>query len=172
MTIDINSFFGFLALSTYIATLIPSNIGKVFPLTKKWQLNKLLAKRRRCLRLTAFSLFFSHAIISFCKYDLNLLSLETYKSYYTGIISLTIFFLLAITSNQCSRRKLTQKKWKMLHQLTYAAMFLLLCHILIMMQDRWSIISFVALFLIITISLIFSIRLIIDCRKIIIKSPN
>lgn len=167
----INNFFGFLALSTYVATLIPSNIGKVFLQTKKRRVNRFLLKRRRFLGLTVFSLSSSHAIISFWKYDLNLLSLETYKAYYTGIISLTIFFLLAITSNRWSRRKLT-KKWKRLHQLTYAAMFLLLWHVLMMMPNSWSWITFVALFLIITTSLIYLTRLIIDCQKIIIKLQN
>lgn len=168
----INNFFGFLALSTYIATLIPSNICRVFPDTKKWRVNRFLLKRRRFIGLTAFSLSFSHATISFYKHNLKLLSLETYKTYYTGIISLTIFFLLAITSNQWSRRKLTQKKWKKLHQLTYAAMFLFLWHVLMMMQNSWTWITFVALFLIITTSLIYLTRLIVDCQKIIVKLQN
>ena len=163
-----NHLFGFLALATYVTTLIPSNIIKIFPHTKKWQINTFLLKKRRLLGLMAFSLSVNHALISFCKYDINLLHLSTYRNYYTGIISLTIFGLLAFTSNNWSIRQL-KRKWKILHQLTYVAMFLLLWHIVIMMQDSWTWLTPVALQLLIVTSLIFITRLSINSKKTILK---
>ena len=163
-----NSLFAFLTLATYVATLIPSNIIKIFPHTKKWQINRFLLKRRRLLGLTAFSLSINHALISLDKYDINLLELATYKTYFTGITSLLIFTLLAFTSNNWSIRQL-KHIWAILHQLTYVAMFLLLWHILIMMQDTWTWITPVALQLLIVTSLIYITRLSINSIEMISK---
>ena len=163
-----NHLFGFLALATYAATLIPSNIIKIFPHTRKWQINTFLLRRRRLLGLMAFSLSVNHTLISLNKYEINLLHLETYNTYYTGIISLAIFSLLAFTSNNWSIRQL-KHKWKILHQLTYVAMFLLLWHILTMMKDSWTWLTPIALQLLIVTSLIFLTRLFITSKKMIVK---
>lgn len=163
-----NSLFGFIALATYVTTLIPSNIIKIFPHTKKWQINRFLLKKRRLLGLTAFSLSVNHALISLNKHDINLLNLETYNTYYTGIISLTIFSALAFTSNNWSIRRL-KRKWKTLHQLTYVAMFLLLWHILSMMKDSWTWITPVAIQLIMVIALIFLTNLVVTSKEMIAR---
>lgn len=164
-----NHLFGFLALATYIATLIPSNISKIFPHTKKWQINRFLLSKRRLLGLMVFSLSVSHTLISLNKYNINLLHGKTYSTYYTGIVSLMIFGVLAFTSNNWSMRHL-KHKWKILHQLTYVAMFLLLWHILMMTQDSWTWITPIALQSIAIASLIFLTRLIINSKKILIKT--
>jgi methionine sulfoxide reductase heme-binding subunit len=135
---SINNLFGFLALITYLLTLIPSNLAKVFPHTTRWKINCYLLKQRRFLGLTAFALSLDHVIISLNKYHIGLLSLETYKTYYTGIFVFIIFAILAFTSNDWSIRQLTQKKWKLLHQLTYVALVLLLLHILGLMNSNWT----------------------------------
>ena len=158
------SFLGFLALVTYIFTLIPSNIGKVFQQTKKWKINRFLLKNRRNLGLMAFSLSVSHTLNAVNKYDINLLHLDTYRTYYTGISTLVIFTILALTSNNWSIRKL-KHKWKTLHKLTYLAMFLLIWHIFSLMKDSWSYLTPVELSFIISISVIFLIRLVITNKK-------
>ena len=163
-----NSLFGFLTLVTYVATLIPSNIIKIFPHTKKWRINTFLLKKRRMLGLTAFSLSINHALISLDKHDINLLHLSTYNTYYTGITCITIFGLLAFTSNNWSIRQL-KRKWKILHQLTYVAMFLLLWHIVIMMQDSWTWLTPVALQLLIITSLIYLTRLFVKSKETVFK---
>lgn len=155
----INSLFGFLALITYLFTLVPSNLNKVFPHTVKWKFNTFLLKKRRFLGLTAFALALDHALISFEKYNINLLSLTTYHDYYTGFISLIIFLMMAVTSNKWSRRKLTQKRWKILHQLTYLALFLLILHVLSLMHDYWNWLTFVELQLSFMVFLLFLTRL-------------
>lgn len=163
-----NSLFAFLTLATYVATLIPSNIIKIFPHTKKWQINRFLLKKRRLLGLTAFALSVNHTLISLDKYDINLLELSTYKTYFTGITSLLVFSLLAFTSNNWSIRQL-KHKWNILHQLTYVAMFLLLWHILMMKQDSWTWITPIALQLLIVTSLIYLTRLIVNSTETILK---
>jgi sulfoxide reductase heme-binding subunit YedZ len=163
-----NHLFGFLALATYATTLIPSNIIKIFPHTKKWQINTFLLKKRRLLGLMAFSLSVNHALISLNKYEINLLHLGTYNTYFTGIISLAIFSLLAFTSNNWSIRQL-KHKWKILHQLTYVAMFLLLWHILSMMKGSWTWLTPIALQLLMVTSLIFLSRLFINSKETILN---
>ena len=109
----------------------------------------------------------SHGLISINKYDINLFSCN-YDTYYTGFISFSIFFVLAITSNKWCMHKL-KHKWKMLHQLTYVAMFLLIIHIFSLMKENWTWITPLALQFILTISFIFVIRLFITIKKTIAK---
>lgn len=103
----------------------------------------------------------SHGLISINKYDINLFSCN-YDTYYTGFISFSIFFVLAITSNKWCMHKL-KHKWKMLHQLTYVAMFLLIIHIFSLMKENWTWITPLAL------QFIFVIRLFITIKKTIAK---
>ncbi|VEP18138.1 Iron reductase [Hyella patelloides LEGE 07179] len=166
-----NSLFGFLALITYITTLIPSNLVKVFPDTKKWQINRFLLKYRRFLGLTAFSLSTNHALISIAKYNINPLSLETYRNYYTGTLAFIIFSILAFTSNNWSIRKL-KRKWKVLHRFTYVAMFLLFWHILTLMEYSWTFLTPIALYLMNIISFIFLIRVVIESVELRAKKRN
>lgn len=161
----INSLFAFLALMVYLATLVPSNLAKVFPHTKRWKFNRYLLKQRRLLGLTAFSLSLDHVIISVTEKQINLLSLETYKTYYTGFSVLTIFTILAFTSNNWSIRKLKQK-WKLLHQLTYVALVLLVCHFGFM-NDTWTILTPVGLSLMSLVFFLYVTRLIVTGVKII-----
>ena len=155
-----NSFFGFLALATYVTTLIPSNIAKVFPPTKKWKINRFLVKHRRILGLTAFALSIDHIVISLAKYDISLLDLATYQTYYTGVAAFIILTLLAFTSNEWSINKL-KRNWKTLHQLTYVAMFLLLWHIFALMKHSCTWLTPIALYLISLVSIIFVLSLLI-----------
>lgn len=143
-----NSIFGFMALIVYVMTLIPSNLAKVFPYTKQWTINRYLLKQRRFLGLTAFALSAGHVIISFAQYQINLLFVETYITYYTGISIFIIFTILAFTSNNWSIRQLKQHKWRLLHQLTYVAMTLLLWHIWTVMKSSWTVLTPIGLYLI------------------------
>ena len=166
-----NSFFAFLALVIYVATLIPSNITKVFPHTRRWETNRFLLKKRRLLGLTAFSLSIDHVIISLTKYNISLFHLKTYSIYYTGVSIFSIFTVLALTSNNWSIKKL-KHKWKILHQLTYIAMFLLLWHILSLMDDNWTVFTPIALNLMSFVSLMYLTRLIFTAAIAIKKKLN
>ena len=163
-----NSFFAFLALAVYVATLIPSNITKIFPHTRQWKINRFLLKKRRLVGLIAFSLSIDHVIISLTKYSISLFHLKTYSIYYTGVSVFTIFTVLALTSNDWSIKKL-KYKWKILHQLTYVAMFLLFWHVLSLMDNHWSFFTPIALNLMSMVSLMYLTRLVITAIKTIKK---
>ena len=159
---DYNSFFGFCALVVYVFTLIPSNMAKIFPHTKKWRIIKIFlnCNHRRFWGLTAFALAINHALVSIAKYHINFFKLTTYAHYYTGVSTLIIFFVLALTSNNWSIKKL-KKNWKLLHQLTYAAMLLLLWHVLTLMEGNWTWLTPIAIHLVSITIVLFLTRLIV-----------
>lgn len=128
---------GFLALVTYLATLLPSIVKTVFPTTKGSKFIACLLRHRRYIGITAFAFGLDHGFILIIQKDINLLDLHTYVEYFQGISILTIFTFLAITSNNWSVKKL-KANWKKLHQLTYLVIFLMPWHILDKMSGHWS----------------------------------
>jgi sulfoxide reductase heme-binding subunit YedZ len=54
-----------------------------------------------------------------------------------GFSGLVILVILALTSNQCSIRKLGVKNWKLLHRLAYVAAALLIYHQAIAGKGHW-----------------------------------
>ena len=87
--------------------------------------------------------------------------LKTYWIYSQGVITFTIFTLLAITSNNCSM-KILKKNWKRLHQLTYLAMFLLNWHIWDKMSGHWTSLTPIGILATTGISILFLFRLLIE----------
>ena len=152
---------GFIALITYILSIVPKNLTTLFPSTKQLKVIKLLFKHRRFIGLFAFFWASIHTTITISDRNIDLLSLNTYFIYYSGIGTFVIFTLLAITSNKFSIKRL-KKKWKMLHNLTYAAMILLLIHIWTMMEDNWTKLTAIGFCLLGSIAIIYLIRLYID----------
>lgn len=152
------SFSGFLALITYIATIIPTNLSTVFPKTKKLKIIKLLFKQRKNIGLITYFFAAIHTTITISQRGINLLSLDTYHTYYTGISSFIIFTLLAITSNKFSIKKL-KKGWKKLHNLTYVAMILLLIHVWSLMRDDWTEFTGIGLCLLSSMAIFYLLRL-------------
>ena len=155
---------GFIALITYIATLLPSNLTSVFPLTRKFKAIKLLAKYRREVGLISFFFASIHSAITISHLNIDFLALETYTSYYSGIGTLIIFTLLAITSNRFSIRRL-KRAWKILHKFTYVAMFLLLIHIWNLMLGQWTILTGIGFNLLCSVTIFYLIRTYLNFRK-------
>ncbi len=155
---------GFLALITYIGTIVPTNLTTVFPETKKLKFIKFLFKNRRNTGLATFFLAAIHSTVTIAQKEINLLSLNTYFIYYTGISSFIIFTLLAITSNKFSIKTL-KKSWKTLHNLTYVVMVLLLIHIWSLMSDSWTKLTGIGLCLLSLMAIIYLIRLCIEFNK-------
>ena len=155
---------GFIALITYITTIIPSNLKKVFPQCKKNSFVKLLAKSRRNTGLLSFFFASVHSAITVSHLNIDLLDLNTYSVYYTGTLSLIVFTVLALTSNNFSIKKL-KKNWKKLHNLTYVAMVLLLIHIWSLMHDKWTIFTGLGLCFLSAIAIIYLIRLYRELSK-------
>lgn len=128
---------GFLAVGAYILTLLPTTLRIVFPATTKTGIPKWLLKYRRWIGLLSFCLAVGHAYIYIKQRNFDWLDIKTYWFYFQGTSTLTIFTLLAITSNDWSVKRL-KKNWKKLQQLTYWAMFLLTWHIWAIMAHHWT----------------------------------
>ncbi len=145
---------GFLSLLCYISTLLPSLVKAIFPALKKDKALNWLLNYRRHIGIAAFGFGVNHGILLIIEKKLDLLDWHTYIHYFQGISVLTIFTLLAVTSNDESVKKL-KKNWKKLHQLTYLVIFLLPWHILDKMSMRWTHLTPFAVLLTTTIVLLF-----------------
>lgn len=162
--VTLANFLGYLALVSYILTLLPSILRVVFPNTKKAEFIKWLFKYRRRLGVASFWFTLGHGYLLVLQINFDFFDIETYSQYYTGVLSFVIFTLLAITSNDWSVKNLGSKNWKKLHQLTYLAIFLLLLHIWSNMSGDWSFLTPVGLLGMTGILVLFSIRKWIDRR--------
>lgn len=152
---------GFLALVTYIVTLLPTILRIVFPQTKETGIPQWLLKRRRIIGIIAFFLALAHGYLLVKKRQLDFLDPKTFWIYLQGISTFTIFTILAITSNNWSVKKL-KKNWKQLHKLTYLAMFLLTWHVGDKMAGHWTYLTPIGIVSIIGITVLFIIRLRIE----------
>lgn len=128
---------GFLALISYILTLLPTIIKVVFPKTKKTEILKWLMKYRRQIGVISFLFALGHGILLIRKRNFDFFDIQTYWISVSGVLLLIIFTLLTITSNNWSIKKL-KRNWKKLHELTYLAMFLLAWHVIDKMWGHWS----------------------------------
>lgn len=152
------NFLGFLALVSYIVTLLPTILKIVFPKTKETGIPKWLLKCRRFIGVMAFFLALAHGYLFVEKRQLDLSDPKTFWVYVQGISTFTIFTILAITSNDWSVKKL-KKNWKQLHKLTYLAMFLLTWHVLDKMAGHWTYLTPISIVSIAGIIILFFIRL-------------
>lgn len=128
---------GWLSLSLYTSTIMPSIMKTVFPATKKQPILKWLFQNRRYTGVAAFCLAWSHGILMIWQINLNLLDFKTYIHYFQAFSSIIILTILAITSNDFSVKRLKQN-WKKLHKLTYLLIFLFPWHILDKMNAHWT----------------------------------
>ncbi len=90
---------GYLGLIAYILTLLPTNLRFVFTIAKKSFFYRTTLKHRREIGLICFLFSVIHAILIFYKYQIDLFIFDTYIRYFTGFGSITIFTVLALTSN-------------------------------------------------------------------------
>ncbi|WP_353931040.1 ferric reductase-like transmembrane domain-containing protein [Okeanomitos corallinicola TIOX110] len=146
---------GFISLLTYILTLLPSSIRIVFPQIKKAKITMNLLKYRRQLGILAFIFALIHAGLIIVKRNVDLFDLQTYKISLEGTVTLIMFAILAVTSNDWSIKKM-KKHWRKLHKSTYVCMFLILWHIKEKMYGHWNIITLIEIILMtVTIVLFF-----------------
>ncbi|MEO0373413.1 MAG: ferric reductase-like transmembrane domain-containing protein [Cyanobacteria bacterium P01_A01_bin.17] len=149
---------GFLALVSYVITLMPSIARVVFPKSKKSLLPKFLLKKRRLIGVLAFLFAFLHGWLLIHKRHIDFVDLKTSWVYSQGIATMVIFTLLAATSNDWSVKAL-KKNWKQLHRLTYIAMFLLTWHVWDKMSGHWTYITPISMAAILAITTLYMIRL-------------
>lgn len=155
---------GFLSLIFYLLSLLPGIARSVLPkfAKQKWLLN--LRKYRRQIGVVAWVFGFAHGTYILIDRELNLLDLNVAKNYFQGIILITIFSLLAITSNNYSVKKL-KKNWHKLHQLTYLALFVLIWHVLDKMMPGWTVWTYIEVILLFIFGLFLIVRLVKNYRK-------
>ena len=167
------NYLGFLALISYIITLLPTIIKVVFPRTKKTEILKLLMKYRRQIGIISFLFALGHGILLIRKRNFDFFDIQTYWISVSGVLLLIIFTLLTITSNNWSIKKL-KRNWKKLHELTYLAMFLLVWHVIDKMWGHWSYITPLGIVGITSIIVLFIARKLIEHQNKLskIKSSN
>ncbi len=155
---------GFLALSGYILTLLPTNLRIAFPRTKQAHMPRWLLKNRRLIGILSFLLALGHGYLLVKKRDFDFFDPSTFLVYIQGVSTFIIFALLAITSNDWSVKRL-KKNWKRLHSLTYLAMFLLTWHVWDKMADHWSYLTPLGLVIIVALNLLYLHRRRIEHRN-------
>ena len=156
-TVPLANLLGFLALVSYIITLLPTILKIVFPKTKATGIPRYLLKHRRYIGILTFCLALGHGSLLIIKRDFDFFDLKTYWIYMQGVFTFAIFTLLTLTSNDWSIKKF-KKNWKRIHQLTYIAMFLLTWHIWDKMLGDWSYLTSFGLLSITGITALFLIR--------------
>ena len=163
-TAPLENYLGFLALISYIITLLPTILRIVFPRTKKTEIPKILLKYRRQIGVMAFLFALGHGVLLVSKRNFDFFDIQTYWIYVQGVVTFIIFTLLTITSNDWSVKRL-KKNWKKLHELTYLAMFLLVWHIIDKMWNHWSYLTPLGIVGITSITVLFIVRKIIEHQK-------
>lgn len=104
------------------------------------RITRIITLFRRQIGISIFLLSFAHysfvkSLPSFYAGVLPLMNLVIFELF--GLLAFTIFFLMFLTSNNWSIRKLG-KWWKRLHQLVYAALLLLVLHTAMQKISIWS----------------------------------
>jgi len=136
----------FLAVIAYIFTLLPSMVRALLPQFKSTKLVIFSLRHRRNIGILAFSLALFHGVWIGIERQLDFYKFETYIKYFQGLALLTIFTLLALTSNNWSVQHM-KKNWRRLHYLTFLALFVLPWHIIDKKQGNWSFLTPISLFL-------------------------
>lgn len=155
---------GFMSLASYVVTLLPTIMRIIFPKTKETGIPQLLLKHRRSIGILAFCLALGHALLMIQKRDFDFFDIKTFWIYFQGVITLLIFTILAITSNNWSIKKL-KKNWKQLHKLTYLAMFILTWHIWDKMLGHWTYLTPIGILISIITAALFLIRIWIEHKR-------
>ncbi|MEA5522972.1 ferric reductase-like transmembrane domain-containing protein [Limnoraphis robusta] len=149
---------GILALISYVITLSPTILRIVFPQTRQTGIPKILLKQRRLIGIISFGFAIAHGYLLVRQRSIDLFDLKTSWIYIQGVLTFTIFAILAITSNDWSVKKL-KKNWKKIHQLTYFAIFLLTWHVWDKMSGHWTYITPIAMILMTGTTVLFLVRM-------------
>jgi sulfoxide reductase heme-binding subunit YedZ len=124
---------GFIACLLLVIVLTFTPLRVLFP---KWDVALALNRHRRLVGVSAFAYALLHfAVHVFYQYDgtydgtITQLGKELQKPFQlTGLVALTILFVLAATSVNAAVRWLGGRKWKNLHRFAYVAAGLVAYH--------------------------------------------
>ncbi|MBI2464679.1 ferric reductase-like transmembrane domain-containing protein [Candidatus Shapirobacteria bacterium] len=138
----ISNLFGEAAVVFYILTLIP---GIAMRLGIHHSVFNLLRLYRRFIGIAMYLLVLSHVVLK--KFPELIPDLSTTPTFeLMGIVSLIIFLLLFLTSNNRSQ-KLLGIGWVYLHKLTYIGMFFILLHLSLQGSKNWGLLMWVTIVL-------------------------
>jgi len=163
-TASLANILGFLALISYIFTLLPTILRIVFPQSRETQIPQKLLKYRRVIGIVAFLFALVHGLLLVQKRSIDFFDAKTYWIYFQGVFTFIIFTILAITSNEWSIKKL-KKNWKNLHKLTYLSMFVLAWHIWDKMLGKWTYLTPIGIIAITVTIVLFISRLWIESQN-------
>lgn len=141
----LTSYSGYSSVGFLIAVLSLNPLKKLIP---KWLLITYLNRYRRELGVAAFSYATVHFLCFIIKRG-GILETLPYAIHPAIapvlLVAYPIFFLLAISSNQYSIKKLTFLKWKRLHSKVYFAECAIILHMILMGQKLWASVLFIPL---------------------------
>jgi sulfoxide reductase heme-binding subunit YedZ len=143
---------GFLSLIFFALSLTPSIVRALFVNLRNTKVINFLSKKRRIVGILVFIFGLLHGIVIGFERNLNFFELPVIIKYLQGVILLSVFCLLTITSNDYSVKKL-KKNWKRLHRLSYAMVFVAIWHILDKVKPQWTIITPIALIILFTLAI-------------------
>jgi sulfoxide reductase heme-binding subunit YedZ len=152
---------GFLALLSYLLTLFPSLLRKLFNIRNNL-FNNWLLKNRRYIGVSSFGFAVNHIVVSININDL--LDVSKYAHYRIGLLLIFILGLLTFTSNDWIVKKL-KKDWKKLHQLTYLIVLLLPLHILDKMSGKFNYFTYIEMITTIGIGILSACRLFLKYKQ-------
>lgn len=136
---------GYFSVGFLITVLSLNPLKKLFP---KWMLITLLNRHRQEFGVAAFFYATIHLICFVIKRG-GLMETLPYALHPAIapvlLVGYPIFFLLAITSNKYSSRKLTFLKWKKLHKKVYIAEAAVIIHMILVWEWFWTAVLFVPL---------------------------
>lgn len=141
----LTTYSGYSAVGFLVLVLSFSPLKELFP---KLMIVTKLNRHRRELGVAAFSFAAIHVLCFIIKRG-GLMETLPYALHPALIsvvwVSFPIFFLLAITSNQFSLKKMGFVKWKKLHKMVYWAEVGIIIHMIFVGQAFWASIIFLPL---------------------------
>lgn len=141
----LTSYSGYFSVGFLVATLSLNPLKKLFP---RWMMITKLNRYRRELGVAVFSFATIHMICFIIKRGSIMKTLPYALHSAIGpvlLVAYPIFFLLAISSNQYSIKKLTFLKWKKLHKTVYIAEGAVIIHMILVGQKLWAALLFTPL---------------------------
>lgn len=141
----LTSYSGYFAVGFFVTVLSLNPLKNLFP---KWMFITLLNRHRQELGVATFFYATIHLICFIIKRGGIIKTLPFTLHPAIGpvlLIGYPILFLLAITSNKYSTKKLTFLKWKKLHKMVYIVEATVVIHMILVGQKLWAAILFIPL---------------------------
>lgn len=148
---DIANILGFAALVLYSFTLIPSITRAILPQFRMAKFTLVFNKNRRIIGILAWLFGLLHGVLITIERNLNFFDPAVILKYSQGIVLLTVFTILAATSNDFSVKHL-KKNWKRLHKISYLMVFVLIWHVIDKVRPQWTYVTPIGLLMLLVLA--------------------